>query len=388
MSVSIQASLCDSRSCNQNGGGEHLIADVEDLLQLLPGRARATLTTCMGLCNVSPNILLQSTGGSALCAQQSRLVNDGGLRMRVEPCGEGREEVASDRVIINEATVRKVAAAVGFRHPPAIRAVECKSAGNKCVQAGNYKEALQHFILAYSLLAEEPIGDDPRTAAPLQLSILLCCVKSRLLWADDVDGDEKTQQLRLAAEEAFTGLTANAIPGDVAAEVDSTEHTPTVYALIAQLARTIAGGEMPKTAAVGAPCGTPPTALTAIAAASGGSGEEAYNRPTTAAGQPTTGGDQKLLVQLCVALAHAWGGLAAAARNGTDSPIPAGGSCEPTAFAEGALLAYTGALAVAAASAPTKGARVFKAQERRRVEKAAAALLVDPRFRQQLTVNW
>jgi hypothetical protein len=111
MSTRLRATLCDSRSCNQTGGGEYLKGDIEDLLQLVSDTGKVTLTTCMGLCNNSPNMILESKGNS-LQSQQGRLVNDGGFRMQVEALGE---HVKSNKAVISEITISKVAKALGER---------------------------------------------------------------------------------------------------------------------------------------------------------------------------------------------------------------------------------------------------------------------------------
>ena len=168
----ITASLCDSRSCNQTGGGEHLKSDIEDLLTLLPPppsayddvgydnndrgrqrqrvsgaggprrkhhpnarhrhRHRVVLTTCFGLCNHSPNIQLKSSGGPpSLRARRGKLVNDGGFRMRLRlRLEEGDDDKdsqsqqqhqqqaddmeATDTAMISNATISKVARAIGL----------------------------------------------------------------------------------------------------------------------------------------------------------------------------------------------------------------------------------------------------------------------------------
>lgn len=92
----IVASLCDSRTCNQSGGGEHIKTDMEDFLALMPNNHDCTphykvnFTTCLGMCNRSPNLVLKSKSGGLVIPNHnnsnssSKLVNDGGLRMRVE----------------------------------------------------------------------------------------------------------------------------------------------------------------------------------------------------------------------------------------------------------------------------------------------------------------
>ena len=72
--------------------------------------------------------------------------------------------------------------------------------------------------------------------------------------------------------------------------------------------------------------------------------------------------DTKTLMQLCVVLADAWSGLASVI-DGDQSDR----------FAEGARIAYSAVLAVAAAHASTHGRRLLRAKERRRLERAEAA---------------
>jgi hypothetical protein len=316
-SSSITAYLCDSRSCNQMGGGEHLKADIEDLLQLklaaesvsvsevqqhhqhqqheheqqqqhersdgddndngiVGPKVRVTLTTCYGLCNRSPNMKLKSTVGSSTVGnnrggllqaprgrgRRERLRNDGGLRMRVEvvdnsgsdsddhdemnagddPAAAASTTTTTDVVTISDITIQKVARALGLllsqshsqNNSPhehdrdrvhvhaGVRAIECKSAGNKCLTAGRYKEALHHYTRGRRCLSlssytnrttttdnstsnastgtSEEEGDDnddnggtasitmplvhqSQPYQSLQASLWLCCAKTRVQWA-------------------------------------------------------------------------------------------------------------------------------------------------------------------------------------------------------------
>jgi hypothetical protein len=183
----IVASLCDSRTCNQSGGGEHIKADIEDFLQLLPVPASAAasankqgthhhhkvnFTTCLGMCNRSPNLVIKSTAGGLVLPNNngSRLVNDGGLRMRVVEEKEDEQDDDDDNdnasndghptknaninssaivtttpsstntksrqqqvMVINDVSIPKLARAVGFdkMSPNLVRASDCQVQGKK-----------------------------------------------------------------------------------------------------------------------------------------------------------------------------------------------------------------------------------------------------------------
>jgi hypothetical protein len=338
------------------GGGEHLKADMEDLLQLVPGGGRVMLTTCYGLCNHSPNMKLKSSRGGTTLMQargRGRLRNDGGLRMRVDDddAHENEVEEASDNMVtISDITIPKVARAVGLKRPHAIRAIESKSVGNKFLRDGRYKDALHQFTLGrYFVSSQEEERDDidwRRSMTTLQASLWLCCTKTRTQWAselDDVRG--KDDMLQLAAGDAFRVLSATSthsarcdcIDVDVDAEGAAAEATDTIEAIIAKLVRSYAGLE---TQAI-------------IMARNEIVGDDDRDIPVV----PTTT-DVKTLTQLCVALADSWSGLAIVSM-GKQGAI----------FADGALIAYTCVLM----ATPAK-ARIFRAKERRRIEKAIAVL--------------
>ena len=201
----ITASLCDSRSCNHHGGGEHLKSDMEDLLTLLPppssdstrknhpdykhkhSQHKVMLTTCFGLCNHSPNVQLKSSAGPpSLTARRVKLVNDGGFRMRSVDVDNDEEDdkdsqqqlqqeastmstisnrdhasaaavieqVTTDTAIISNATISKVAHAIGLlKHNNqshinhgAVRALECQRQGKKHQQNERYHDALECYL--------------------------------------------------------------------------------------------------------------------------------------------------------------------------------------------------------------------------------------------------
>lgn len=333
----VTASLCDSRSCNQSGGGEYLKADIEDLFSLVPGtKSRVTLRTCFGLCNHSPNLELKTTGGRELRFRQGRLVNDGGFRMRVDDDADipGEEDLCSvtDTAIISNATVEKVAEVIDLKMPHAVRAVQCKVEGNKFMRDGQYSEALQCYARGCEEMCSqhETDGDDfLPTAASLWASLWLCCVRSRLLWAPEIDGKaERIQLLQLAAGDAFRILSANDVGVEVTAESDS----DTIHGVMTKLVHCSAG------------CETLAFSPSEIVLR--------YGREKSA---PLT--NVKILSELCVALADAWSGLADSTNN-------------DAVFVNGALAAYRGAMVIAS----TSKVRIFRAKERRRIGKALVAL--------------
>jgi hypothetical protein len=87
---------------------------------------------------------------------------------------------------------------------------------------------------------------------------------------------------------------------------------------------------------------------------------------------PSLFGDNAIMVQFCVVLADAWKGLAATRRTSDNNDGTDDGNDAAHAFTNGALVAYKGALDIA--SSASKG-RVLRAKERRRIEKAMAALV-------------
>lgn len=222
----IRASVCDSRSCHQMGGGQHMKADLEDLMGLVSNTetvGRVQVTTCLGLCNRAPNVLLQSRGDVLLYPlQRQRLVNDGGFRMRVDDATQddranetnANQSKTSHKVIVSEMTIRKVAKVLGLvsdtddqQHPQhilrtriniacAVRSIEAKAAGNQRRKAGHYAAALRHYDRGWSELNknnnETTTNDDtdtdtdPRVTqsiASLAASLWLCHVQCRVQWA-------------------------------------------------------------------------------------------------------------------------------------------------------------------------------------------------------------
>lgn len=422
----ITASLCDSRSCNQTGGGEHLKSDIEDLLSLLPpppatdlgdkleeGRRhrhhRTTLTTCFGLCNHSPNLKLKlkrvagsssSSRPLSLRRRRGKLVNDGGLRMRIQSDSDKgtiktddfiAEVEVTDTVTVSNATISKVAWTIGLDGRSfAVRAVECKSQGDKFLRENRYDDALKCYIEGRALLVEiirqdgrdesDDDNDDLRrrhylfsSVNKLLLKLVLSCVKTRVQWAAKSseklgDGKKKADMLlRLAAGDAFRVLVKSLNKTDN--EIDDTtmnssydgRNDDAVRSIIAKVVHCSAGLQT----------------QTFISIDDGISEEDRCFVPSLYCD------DVPLAIQFCSMLADAWRGLLVAKNrdHGHEEDLHANiiidyDKDDGTTFVDGSLIAYRGALSLAASPSVSK-VRVLRAKERRRIERAIAAISSD-----------
>eukprot|EP00545_Synedropsis_sp_CCMP1620_P005000 CAMPEP_0119007258 /NCGR_PEP_ID=MMETSP1176-20130426/2892_1 /TAXON_ID=265551 /ORGANISM="Synedropsis recta cf, Strain CCMP1620" /LENGTH=468 /DNA_ID=CAMNT_0006959373 /DNA_START=160 /DNA_END=1566 /DNA_ORIENTATION=- len=412
-SSSISAYLCDSRSCNQMGGGEHFKADMEDLLQLAPPHGnsnnnKVTLTTCYGLCNRSPNMKLKSRGGNHLRQQKARgsgrrLRNDGGLRMRVddddgddtningrrllnnETNDEQQQHVEHvDRMIISEITIAKVACAIGVTNPFAVHAMECKSYGNKCFRDGHYKDALQHYMqgrrqrhrradnaLLVGNKQQQQQQDNAdadlssSSMSNLQASLWLCCAKTRVQWAlsallaaDGNDNDEATnnERIQVAARDLLQEAAVDAFQvlkaavTSTTADSSSARHDHEIDA--AESSRTVDDIDTIYTVTeklVHNCAAGLETQALILEAATARKQPDDDDAIISVSVVPVTN-DLSLLTQLCITLADAWNGLATI--NTTVSSTSATNKQGTTAvlFADGARVAYTSVLRVVAAS--------------------------------------
>ena len=189
--MSIIASLCDSRTCNQSGGGEHIKPDIEDLLSLHAActpsstgkvQHKVDYTTCLGMCNRSPNIVLKSSHSNVFTfrvehkKKKQALINDGGLRMRVDSGSDDTssssdsDETAievkessqtttnttsttrcSSKVILNELTIPKLARVLGGLDticPLLVAASDCRVRGKQLLRTdtdSDYEKAWEYF---------------------------------------------------------------------------------------------------------------------------------------------------------------------------------------------------------------------------------------------------
>lgn len=322
-------------------------SDIEDLLSLISGaHSRVTLTTCFGLCNHSPNMKLKSTGGRSLRSHRGKLVNDGGFRMRIDDTKDdnGLEEEdetrsASDTATISNVTIEKVAEVTDLKMPHAVRAIQCKTEGNKCLLDGRYEDALECYSRGREEMCRqhetENDGDDLSPAASLLASLWLSSARSRLQWESKInETDARIELLRLSAGDALRILSTNSKAFIVGSNSDIHDM---IHDVIGKLIHCSAGFETRKFS----PC-------------------EIVLRDGSEEPVPITN-DVKVLSAFCVVLADAWSGLAITRNTAVNSH---------THFSDGALAAYRGALAIASA---TK-IRIFRAKERRRIVKALSAL--------------
>ena len=248
---------------------------------------------------------------------------------------------ASDTATISNVTIEKVGEVTALKMPHAVRAIQCKSEGNKCLLGGRYEDALEWYSRGREELCRqhetEDDGDVLSPAASLLASLWLCSARSRLQWESEINetDERRIKLLRLSAGDALRILSTNGnafIIGSNSAIHDM------IHDVIAELIDCSAGFETRKF--------TP---------------SEIILRNGREETVPLTN-DVKILSAFCVILADAWSGLAIARDTAVNN--------SHTHFSDGALAAYRGALAIASA---TK-VRIFRAKERRRIEKAFAAL--------------
>jgi hypothetical protein len=466
------ASLCDSRTCNQSGGGEHIKQDIEDFFLMLPTRAddanrysehKVALVTCMGMCNRSPNLLLQSKS-SNLVKPGGKLVNDGGLRLGLEEdeldkdngdedvddesgndddddehsdddidnensdvaehaASEARSSTSrSKRVIIHEISLEKLAHAIGFENTDLINASQCQMAGKKSVLVNSHNDALQHFVqgLVYCRMQEEELlqrcaddeecertsdtiesscraisvtaTDELRSTRHLQASLLFWFATANLEWVRANNTDEhidvnitsklsisqRTTLLQYAAhgvwrilkssidEEALGVSSIVASSNTVDSPLPSSASSSPIYDFIDELLSCAAGVEMEAASTQLYSCLEKEDDLSQSIDFKNlkreAEGEQDHATLAFPDNPCTT--DVKLLVNCIVVLAGVWGIL-----SGQDNVTDIQARC----WRYGALIAYKGALAVAAAPAYGK-LRIFRAKAKRRIKSAVSDL--------------
>eukprot|EP00566_Odontella_aurita_P010019 CAMPEP_0113563556 /NCGR_PEP_ID=MMETSP0015_2-20120614/21134_1 /TAXON_ID=2838 /ORGANISM="Odontella" /LENGTH=434 /DNA_ID=CAMNT_0000465549 /DNA_START=49 /DNA_END=1350 /DNA_ORIENTATION=- /assembly_acc=CAM_ASM_000160 len=430
----ITASPCDSRSCNQTGGGEYLKSDIEDLISLLPppsasassddavvGRGRQSqrgarkkrpakshqhkqhrvvLTTCFGLCNHSPNIQLKSSGGPpSLRARRGKLVNDGGLRQRMDTTDATTDDdVATDTAMISNATISKVALAIGLckyydtdAASTAVRALECQSQGNKCQRNKRFEDALECYLegrqeLLLLLQLNDEVDDEAIDGGrnnelklqsvainKLYSKMILSCARMRIQWATELmtmndtndgrDGDEKKEEaspkmmLELAAGDAICVL-LKSLKEEEAGKEDggATDHVQRrVQRIITEIVHcSTAGLQTYQFLSNDEGCA-------AVRGSSSNDGEQEISSLAV----PSLSRDIAIIVQFCVVLADTWKGQAAIARRRCDDNYVTndGNDSSAHAFTNRALVAYKGALDIVLSSE----GRVLRMKERRRI---------------------
>ena len=437
-SPTIVATLCDSRTCHQTGGGENIAQDIEDFLQLVvmaktqPGNGgtrvdsvKVSLATCMGMCNRAPNMVLKGPMGSK---KGGRLRNDGGLRMMVGDADSDDDDTNDDEQTvsptrgtapasrsnarnnstIHEATIPKLARTIGFDHTHLVHACHSQRQGRRCLVAGQYREALRSFgVGVWWCQREEAVAEQggrlrsihPTATSQLQASLCLLCAKSRVqlardaaagLGATNVPGNEHTKMLELAALQAFRvldGSCGGGSPDDSRLGIDAV-----VNGVVAEVMNCAAGKTLHShlhlgldedaaalEAGLGADKNTNDDGIDVVGTMNSnvtGGNNNRTSRVAISAMHPRTT-DTKVLVQCCIVLADAWAEIATA--------------ISPCKIDDGAIATCVegetnrgchveGARIIysgilAVAGAPShKRLRLLPAKERRRVEKVLAGL--------------
>jgi hypothetical protein len=372
----------------------------------------------------------------------------------------------TDVLTIREITIQKVARALGLlsqshgqNNSPhghehdcvhvhvnaGVRAIECKSAGNKCLTAGRYKEALHHYThdrrcssLSYTNTTtdnstsntstgtseeEGDDNDDDRGTASitmplvhqsqpyqsLQALLWLCCAKTRVQWAvsleheaeDDEQHDHENDTniikhlLQIAAADTcqvFRAyyLTCIGIGNDDDDDADNveTEGSETVTTIMDAVIATLVHRCDAGLETLGM--------ITAAAAAEtddddNANGKEERNKiPVDGHHEdeaeaneavPLTN-DVHILVQHCITLADAWRGLAS---QGIYTPALA--PARTVMFQEGALMAYKGVLRIAAAPPASTSSSTSTSRTKASASSRAAARLLRAKERRRLRVS-
>jgi hypothetical protein len=276
------------------------------------------------------------------------------------------KEVVRERAM-SEITIHRVAQALKVESEQHIASIEFKFAGNACVEAGHYKQASQHFALALGAL--ENGSDEGETSlasfAPtgrLRASLYQCCASARVLHAcmPELGTEDKVEWWGKAAADAFVVLSASSGRDDSNGgggngSGHSVADRPSAEVLNHA---TIQGRSSQEVGILDLA-----DVMALVVGCAAGVAQRGYIPTHTTHACATD--DKKVLVQCCMAIGDAWGGL---------SSCIDGDAAQRDILREGALVAYRSILELAAAVQGRPGGRLVRAKDRRRMEKATAAL--------------